>query len=260
MMLNKKLEDILNDRTSGSTEILQKLVNFFISYPENLNELQIVHLKNHFGTFQIIKNFLNELQKYISSKGKSEITDFLKSYLSKTENNLHSISVNALPYLEPKQKIVTISNSKTLLYVLNEYYKIQTNFEVTILESRPMFEGRILAEELLKHGIKTNLITEAMTANAVEHSDAVIIGADNILSNGDVINKTGSRNLAIICKYFSKPFYVIADKTKFSMNNEFEKSYHNTKEIWKFPPDKIKIENYYFEKVEVDLISKIIHD
>ena len=259
-MLDKKLEYILNDSTSGSTEILQALIKFFISHPENLNEVQLKHLRNHFRTFQIIKNFLTELQKYISSKGKGEITDYLKSYLSDTENNLNLIFQNALPYLESKQNIVTISNSKTLLYVLTEYYKIETNLNVTILESRPMFEGRILAEELSKHGIKTNLITEAMTANAVEHSDAVIIGADNILSNGDVINKTGSRNLAIICKYFSKPFYVIADKTKFSMNNKFEKSYQDTKEIWKFPPDKIKIENYYFEKIEAELISKIIHN
>lgn len=258
MMLNKKLEDILNDRTSGSTDILQKLIGFFISNPENLNELQLTHLKNHFGTFQIIKNFLNELQKYISTKGKDKISNFLNSYLSKTENNLHSIFVNALPYLESKRNIVTISNSKSLLLVLTEYYKIESNLKVTILESRPMFEGRILAEELLKHGIKTNLITEAMTANAVELCDAVVIGADNILSNGDVINKTGSRNLAIICKYFSKPFYVIAEKTKFSMNNEFEKSYHNTKEVWEFPADKIKIENYYFEKIEAELISNII--
>lgn len=258
MMLDKELENILNDSTSGSTDILKKLIQFFISYPEKLDSTIITYLINHFSTFQIIKYFLTELQKFILSKNESEIRNFLQTFLMNAESHLTKLFNNALPFLMQNQKFVTISNSKTLLFVFSEYYKIQPNLEVTILESRPVFEGRILAEKLSNCGITTNLITDSMASNSVENCNAVVIGADNIHSNGDVINKTGSRNLAILCKYFNKPFYVIADKTKFSKDSTFEKDSHNPSEIWASSPNKIKITNYYFEKIEAELISEII--
>ena len=40
--------------------------------------------------------------------------------------------------------------------------------------------------------------------------DCVIIGADRIAPNGDVVNKVGSYSLAVNCSHHKIPFYVAA--------------------------------------------------
>ena len=45
--------------------------------------------------------------------------------------------------------------------------------------------------------------------------DAIFIGADRIVANGDVANKIGSSTLAIVAKHYSVPFYVAAPSSSF---------------------------------------------
>ena len=118
-------------------------------------------------------------------------------------------------------------------------------------------EGRILAEKLSKLKIDAELITEAAIALKINEAGAALIGADMILKNGNVINKTGSLTLATVCKFNSIPFYVAADKAKFSHNNKFEQKEMPHKEIWRHSNSKIKIKNFYFEEIDKKFISRI---
>ena len=255
---NNKLNLILKDNTSGSTELLQKIIDFFLANPNYISDNLLAELSEHFKSFQIITDFLSGLPKNIHPENKEQTIEYLKHYSSNVTNELNLLFQNTLTYLNKKTKFVTISNSKTLQFIFSKYQKFSPDLEITILESRPQFEGRILAEALLDNDIKISVVTEAMTANAVENCDAVIIGADKILSNGSVINKTGSRNLAILCRYFKKPFYVVAGKSKFSNTEKYERDFHNVLEIWNSQSKNLNIQNYYFEKIEADLITTII--
>jgi len=40
--------------------------------------------------------------------------------------------------------------------------------------------------------------------------DMVIVGADRIAVNGDIVNKVGTYNLAVLAKHHGIPFYVAA--------------------------------------------------
>lgn len=64
-----------------------------------------------------------------------------------------------------------------------------------------MNEGKLFSEELKRNKIKNQLITEASTGKIIIQIDAVILGADQVLKNGSIVNKTGSRILAILAKY-----------------------------------------------------------
>ena len=85
-----------------------------------------------------------------------------------------------------------------------------------------------------------------------------MVGADSVLTNGNVINKSGSKTAAILCKHFSKPFYVITTKNKFSYKESFIPEQYNSTEIWKYNNKRLKIYNYYFEEIENSLITKVI--
>ncbi len=80
-------------------------------------------------------------------------------------------------------------------------------------ETRPLLQGaRLTAWELQRDRIDVTLLAESaagllMWRGAVH---AVIVGADRIASNGDVANKIGTYNLAVVAKENGTPFYVAA--------------------------------------------------
>jgi methylthioribose-1-phosphate isomerase len=45
--------------------------------------------------------------------------------------------------------------------------------------------------------------------------DLVIVGADRVAANGDVVNKIGTSTLAILCRHFDIPFYVACPSSTF---------------------------------------------
>jgi len=41
------------------------------------------------------------------------------------------------------------------------------------------------------------------------------VGTDRVTANGDVVNKIGTLNLAVLCRYFEVPFYVACPSSTF---------------------------------------------
>lgn len=80
-------------------------------------------------------------------------------------------------------------------------------------ETRPYLQGaRLTAWELRKDNIPVTLITDSMAAFFMQQGqvDLVIVGTDRTAANGDVANKIGTYNLAVLCHYHKIPFYVAA--------------------------------------------------
>ncbi len=80
-------------------------------------------------------------------------------------------------------------------------------------ETRPFLQGsRLTAWELMKDGIETVLITDGMSGSLLRRGeiDLVVVGADRIAANGDVANKIGTYNVAVLARENGVPFYVAA--------------------------------------------------
>ncbi|MED2516270.1 S-methyl-5-thioribose-1-phosphate isomerase, partial [Bacillus thuringiensis] len=78
-------------------------------------------------------------------------------------------------------------------------------------ETRPVLQGgRLTTWELKQANIDVTLITDNTAAHAIQTKEinAIIVGADRIVANGDTANKIGTMNLAILAKHFVIPFYV----------------------------------------------------
>ena len=84
-------------------------------------------------------------------------------------------------------------------------------FHVYVDETRPLLQGaRLTAWELARAGIDVTLICDNVPASlmAAGSIDLIIVGTDRVTRNGDVVNKIGTLNLAVLAKYFGVPFYV----------------------------------------------------
>lgn len=76
-------------------------------------------------------------------------------------------------------------------------------------ETRPYFQGRLTAWELAQEKfpvmlIRDNQAGELLKSDTINH---VITGADRVALNGDVINKVGTLQLAILAQKYAVPFY-----------------------------------------------------
>ncbi|OLF06083.1 S-methyl-5-thioribose-1-phosphate isomerase [Actinophytocola xanthii] len=87
---------------------------------------------------------------------------------------------------------------------------------VYVDETRPLLQGaRLTAWELTHLGVPHTLVVDAAgpTVLARGLADAVVVGADRIAANGDVINKIGTYPLALAAARAGVPFLVAAPES-----------------------------------------------
>ncbi|WP_423743232.1 NUDIX domain-containing protein (plasmid) [Haladaptatus sp. SPP-AMP-3] len=101
------------------------------------------------------------------------------------------------------EAVLTLSRSGTVLDALRAADR------AFVAESRPAREGVGVAESLAE-GTDVTLHTDAAIAHvlATEDVDRVVVGADSVLPNGDVVNKTGTRGAALAAAHEDVPVSV----------------------------------------------------
>lgn len=161
--------------------------------------------------------------------------------------------------------VFTHCHSSTVTNMLGKAKRAGKNFEVICTETRPAFQGRITANELsLALGIKTTFIVDSAARSFMHDADLVLVGADAITSEGNVVNKIGTGTLALIAHEARKPFYVVSELLKFSpttLYGEYEKIEERSRdEIWKDAPTQLNIRNPAFDVTPRHLIHGVISE
>lgn len=89
---------------------------------------------------------------------------------------------------------------------------------VWVDETRPRAQGaRLTAWELAGEGVPHAVIADNAAAFLMSRGevDLVIVGADRVAANGDVVNKVGTLAKAVCAREFGIPFYVAAPPSTF---------------------------------------------
>jgi methylthioribose-1-phosphate isomerase len=131
---------------------------------------------------------------------------------------------HALALLSRGARILTHCNAGALatggygtaLGVVRAAFAADPGVRVVVDETRPLLQGaRLTAWELEREGIPYTLIADSMAAammasGRVSH---VVVGADRIAANGDVVNKIGTYGVAILAREHGIPMIVAAPTT-----------------------------------------------
>ncbi len=137
-------------------------------------------------------------------------------------------------------------------------------------ETRPLLQGsRLTAYELAENEIDFDIIIDSMAANLMKDEviDCVIVGADRIASNGDVVNKVGSYSLAVNCAFHKIPFYVAAPGSTIDFDiaegKDIEIEERSADEVTKVHGEKITLPDFSvlnpaFDLVPHELVTAII--
>jgi methylthioribose-1-phosphate isomerase len=106
----------------------------------------------------------------------------------------------------------------TAVGVIRAAHEAGRQVSVWVPETRPVLQGaRLTAWELDRLGIAHRLVADVMAASLMAGGevDCVVVGADRIAANGDVVNKIGTYALAVLARHHGVPFYVAAPTSTF---------------------------------------------
>ena len=158
--------------------------------------------------------------------------------------------------------IFTHCNSSSATQMLIKAKQDGKNFKVICTETRPAFQGRITAREMVENSIETTFIIDSASRTFISKADFVIVGADAITPEGNVVNKIGTSNLAVLAHEAHKPFYTISELLKFDSTTLYSEiegiEQRSPTEIWSKAPKRLEVRNPAFDVTPSRYIHGII--
>ncbi len=183
-------------------------------------------------------------------------------FLKSLENSKERIGEFGAKRIRNNSVVFTHCHSSTVTYLLRKAKLERKTFEVICTETRPVFQGRITAKEMLDFGVKTTMIVDSAARYFMNSADLVIVGADAITSEGNVINKIGTSMIALVAHEARTPTYAVSELLKFdpaTMYGDYERiEERSASEIWKDPPKKLIVRNPAFDVTRREFIHGII--
>ena len=276
--IDQRIEQTINDREHGSRwlvkaaiEILRDLAQMQ-ELPEQERMKQLLANARKIARARPAMAALSSAVSQVldvedSVKGLQEVADKAQHLLDIYASANGQIAAHARALL--RGRVMTCSISGTVVEVL---LALREQIEhVTVLEGRPRYEGRETARLLIQQGVAVTLITDAQADIFLPQCQCVVVGADSVLINGDVLNKAGTALLAWAAHGRNIPCYVLCETLKISprrwVDHDPTRQAANltlleekeSDEVWE--PDThegIEVRNFYFDRTPYRLVTHIL--
>ena len=264
--LEQRISQARNDREHGSRWLVRETISIMrdlagtpASSPhEHLRQLrhaghELMHARPAMAAIAgAIARILN------APGGSAGIAREAARLLEEYDTAIERITQHARPLLTGT--LMTHSLSGTVLEVL---IACRAAIErMIVLEGRPRYEGRDVARALSEHGLAVTLITDAQADIFLPQCHAVVVGADTVLENGDVINKAGTALLAWAAHGHKIPLYVLCETLKISAQRwsgdlvQLEEK--EAEEVLEQPIKGVTVRNFYFDHTRARLVTRLI--
>lgn len=277
------IEDIKALKIQGATNVakacLEGIKIFANSYqgknPEEfINEIKVIawKLANARPTEPLARNLVRDVLSKIPENQSLDyirdtiIEDAIMTVYQILERAKAEIVRNGTDLLIESDALLTHCHSSTAEQILENVFRRAPKLKVYATETRPLFQGHITVQHLLEKGIETVMIVDSaapmfILSEKQPDVDAVIIGCDEIMEDGGVINKIGSLQIALACDYGEKPLYVATTLLKLDLS--VKKSvpqieFRSGKEVWQDAPEDLTVINPAFELIPQSLITGLI--
>jgi methylthioribose-1-phosphate isomerase len=204
-------------KTRAVGQVLLVMYTFLLEIQKNKGKIVAAHLEK-------VAKEINATRPTLSFK---MLTDIVLGWA----HNAEPVAKNIIGFLEMlKEKrikqaeeasllidngnvVLTHCNVSGLLPLIGDLCR-KKNKKISFFatETRPYLQGsRLTAWELKQAGYDVTIIADNMAAQVMAEGkvNKVIVGADHLAQNGDIANKIGTYQLAIVAKYFNIPFYVL---------------------------------------------------
>lgn len=263
---NERIAMIRNDREHGSRWLVRETISLLYDIarePATSPEEQLQQLRRAGDELARARPAMAALagavRRILNAPGGLEgMTNEAAKLLSELDSAVERITGHARPFLTGT--IMTHSLSGTVLEVLTNCLSQIEHF--IVLEGRPRYEGREVARLLSRMKARVTLITDAQADIFLPQCHAVVVGADSILANGDILNKAGTALLAWAARGHRIPLYVLCETLKISPHRwsgdlaQLEEKEPN--EVLEQGMPGVSVRNFYFDRTLSRLITGVI--
>ena len=282
----KRIESL---EIQGATNVALSAIDFLSNYAKRLEDCSsksdyLVKLEdakdilfNARPTEPALRNGLNFIIKRLQKQKIEASCDHIlgsidhyknkyKTMIETSKKKIAEIGARRIPDVVGHKEFIVMTHchSSVVTGILIEAKRQGKHFKVINTETQPRLQGRLTAQELIDVGIEVLHVVDSAMRWAVNHFevDLILIGADSVTSEGTVLNKIGSRLLALVAHEEHVPFYVATPLLKYNPETSFgiiEKiEMRDTNEVWENPPDGLTILNPAFETVSRRYVDGLI--
>ena len=134
--------------------------------------------------------------------------------------------------------ILTFAKSNVVQQTLAEAYRQGKKFQVIVVDSRPLFEGKNLARFLSELGLEVQYSLIHSLSHVIKDATKVFLGAHAMMNTGKLYSRTGTALVAMMAKEADIPVVVCCESVKFADRSDLDSFVHN--EI--APPEELIIQ------------------
>lgn len=227
---------ILEGNVKGSTDLAIETVQAILADAENYKNfesdysLQLCILEwgakiiqsrpSQITLRNAVLNALSKLGVDIINDDDEKVLEVLRSnvleFINSAEGAKEKIATSGAHVIQNGDVILTHSYSGMVLAMIKHAVQNGKNIKVYVTETRPKYQGVRMAKELALMGIETTLTLDSAARYIMKKIDIVLIGVDTVSSDGSIITKIGSSQIALAANEAKVPFYVAAPTFKFS--------------------------------------------
>ncbi len=198
-------------KTRAVGQVLLVMYTFILSKRQNVNLTKVAKAINATRPTLAFKVLTDMVLGW--DKNKLPLEKSILGFLEMLKNARIKQAKDMVKLLKDGDVILTHCNVSGSMPLIAEFARQEgkrISFYVT--ETRPYLQGsRLSAWELMMAKIPVTIITDNMVAYLLSLGKVtkIIVGADHLTQNGDIANKIGTYQIAVVAKYFKIPFYVL---------------------------------------------------
>ena len=284
-IIEKTYRDIKSIKIQGATNVAYALANALKKYSDKVKaggpreyiwemEKAGYYLATARDTEPMADNVVEFLIYHLKQNSDLSLLD-MKKYFKKLIEQFfvfskeveHRIEQNGIKLIKNKDNILTHCHASTVIKILVFAKSHGRKFKVFSTETRPLFQGRKTAQDLIKKHIKDTMLVDSSAMSVIAGQtnvkiDKIILGCDAISADGGCVNKVGSFGLALAAKSRKIPLYIATPALKI---NEDAKNLSAIKiekrpagEVWPKAPRNLQIYNFAFDKIPANYITGYI--
>jgi len=226
----------------------------------------VINLARARPTEPAMRDALTYVLRMLRSAGsKDELLDAIDRYegeIRSAEEKIYEYGARKIP---DDGAVITHCHSTTAVGILRRAREKGKEFRVIVTETRPLYQGKITARELIETGIPVTYIVDSAAYSFMHDADLYLTGADAITSDGYVVNKIGTALMAVAAERFDVPYYVAASTLKYDPVTAagFPEPIEERDPAEVISPDELsgaEVRNPAFDVTPPDLVSGIVSE
>ena len=258
-IIKKTIQDIKDLKIQGATNIVFSSLQVLKKDWQEKKYQDIKDLKEKIKAlksarptepllFNCLNNVFSQVKELNDLKYLAQIIDDLVQNLDEIQKE---IVQNGVGLIKDKMTVFTHCHSTSVVEILKAAKAKGKKIKVFLTETRPKYQGRITAQELMKAGIKATMTTDSAAAYIISKEDKisidlVLLGCDAILPDKGVFNKIGSYDMALSAHEAKIPVFIAGSLLKTSIKPLIIEE-RKAEEVWEKKPRNLKILNLAFD-------------